>query len=98
MSPPPSKASTLKKKPSTTHNLLTPSAVNINSEEQLLQDLQFLIGLLDRTVSLHIAGDVVADVIHQGDGVGRVSLLQRLSILFDDLCKLRLLHQLWQTD
>lgn len=71
-----------------------PSAVNINAAEQLLQGLQFLIGLFDLAVGLHVAGDVVADVVHQGDGVGLVPLLQRRSVLFYDLGKLGLLHQL----
>lgn len=98
----PAKASTLKtsnstaaaaKKPQPTD----PSTVNINAGQQLLQGLQLLIGLLNRAVCLHIAGDVVADVVHQGDGVSLMSLLQRRSVLFDDLGKLGLLHQLWQT-
>lgn len=69
-----------------------PSAVKINAGEQLLQGLQLLIGLPNGAVCLHVAGDVVADVVHQGDGVSRMSLLHHLSILFDDLGKLGLLH------
>lgn len=41
-----------------------PSAVKINAREQLLQGLQLLIGLPDGAVGLHVAGDVVADVVH----------------------------------
>lgn len=52
-----------------------PSAVNVNAGEQLLQGFQFLIGLLDGAVSLHVACDVIADLVHQRDGVGLVSLL-----------------------
>lgn len=69
-----------------------PSAIKINAGEQLLQGLQLLIGLPNGAIGLHVAGDVVADVVHQRDGVGRVSLLHHLSILFDDLGKLGLLH------
>lgn len=43
------------------------SALNVDLEEQILQDRQLLVGLLDGTVCLHVAGDVEADVIHQGD-------------------------------
>lgn len=74
-------------------NPADPSAVDIDADEQLLQGIQFLIGLLNRAVRLHVAGDVVTDFVHHWDGVGLVSLLQRRSVLFDDLCKLRLLHQ-----
>lgn len=74
-----------------------PSAVNINAGQQLLQGSQFLIGLLDGAVSLDVAGDVIADVVYQRNRVGLVSVLQRRSVLFDDLSKLGLLHQLWQT-
>lgn len=79
------------------HNLPALSTVNINAGQQLLQGLQLLIGLLNGAVCLHVAGDVVADVVHQGDRVGLMSLLQRRGILFDDFGKLGLLHQLWQT-
>lgn len=77
--------------------MCTPSAVDIDAGEQLLQGLQFLVGLLDGAVRLHVAGDVEADVVHQRDRVRLLSLLQRRGVLLDDLRKLRLLHQLWQT-
>lgn len=51
------------------------SAVNINPRQQLLQGFQFLVSLLDCTVRLHVAGDVVADVVHQGDRVRLLALL-----------------------
>lgn len=74
------------------------SAFNINLEEHILQDGQLLVGLLNGTVRLHIAGDVVADVVHQGDRVGHVTVLQRIRVLFDDLCKLCTVHQLRKTN
>lgn len=73
------------------------SAVDINAGKQLLQGLQLLVGLFDCAVRLHVAGDVEADVIHQRNRVRLLTLLQRRSVLLDDLRKLRLLHQLWQT-
>lgn len=51
------------------------SAVNINPHQQLLQGFQFLVSLLDCTVRQHVAGDVVADVVHQGDRVCLLPLL-----------------------
>ena len=73
------------------------SAANINGEEKLFQGLQFLVGLFDFAVRLHVAGDVEADFVHQGDGVVVLALLHRGRVLFDDLCQLRLLHELCQT-
>ena len=101
MSPP--KASTFKKNVNLCRSCsheprpADPSAVNVDAGEQLLQGVQLLIGLLDLAVSLHVAGDVVPDLVHQGDGVGLVSPLHRRGVLFDDLGKLGLLQQLRQT-
>lgn len=77
---PPCKVSTIKKKsPQLSlklhHKPADLSAVNINPRQQLLQGFQFLVSLLDCTVRLHVAGDVVADVVHQGDRVRLLALL-----------------------
>lgn len=65
--------------------------------EQELEGVHFLVGLLDGAVRLNVAADVVADVVHQRDGVRLLARRHVRSVLSDKLCKLRPFHQLIHT-
>lgn len=70
------------------------SALKPYTGQEVFQSFKFLVGFLDGTVSLHIAGDVEANVIDQGNGVSLLPLLHSLCILLHSSHKLLRLHQL----
>lgn len=70
------------------------STLQSDADQQLLQHLQLLVGLLDGAECLHVAGDVEADVVHQRDGVGLLAIHHRPGVLLDYLRKLGSVHEL----
>jgi len=70
------------------------SALKPYTGQEVFQSFKFLVGFLNSTVSLHVAGDVEADVIDQRDGVCLLSFLHSLCILLHSGHKLLQLHQL----
>lgn len=74
------------------------SAFKPYTGQEVFQSFKFLIGFLDGTVSLHIAGDVEADVINQRNGVSLLPFLHSLRILLHSSHKLLQLHQLDRED
>lgn len=70
------------------------SALKPYTGQEVFQSFKFLVGFLDGTVSLHVAGDVEADVIDQRNGVGLLPLLHGLRVLLHSSHKLLQLHQL----
>lgn len=74
------------------------SAFKPYTGQEAFQSFKFLVGFLDGTVSLHIASDVEADVVDQGNGVGLLPFLHSLCVLLHSSHKLLQLHQLGRVD
>lgn len=74
------------------------SALKPYTGQEVFQSFKFLVGFLDGTVSLHVAGDVEADVINQRNGVSLLPFLHSLRILLHSSHKLLQLHQLYGVD
>lgn len=70
------------------------SALKPYTGQEVFQSFKFLVGFLDGTVSLHVAGDVEADVINQRNGVSLLPFLHSFRILLHSSHKLLQLHQL----